>query len=169
MKNVSFNVFSIFWTLWHKEIAKFKKRNLKVFKINIWSFYKTFCRKWEGETLPKWFFIFKQLEKCQKILSKFNNLNFYCLRSSQRLTLHISLLKRNLWSCSKWPISEGKIWTFFMASKKEIYFSYKAFVSYICWQGYFFSRIYWDGIKIVFHNIWRDFQMTKRKHSNTNF
>ena len=26
---------------------------------------KTFCRKWEGETIPKWFFIFKQLEKCQ--------------------------------------------------------------------------------------------------------
>ena len=25
----------------------------------------TFCRKWEGEILPKLFFIFKQLEKCQ--------------------------------------------------------------------------------------------------------
>ena len=25
----------------------------------------TFCRKWEEEILPKLFFIFKQLEKCQ--------------------------------------------------------------------------------------------------------
>ena len=26
---------------------------------------KILCRKWEGETLPKSFFIYKQLDKCQ--------------------------------------------------------------------------------------------------------
>ena len=46
-------------------MAKYKIRNLKVliqtFEISI----KKFCRKWEGETLPKWFLVFKQIEKFQ--------------------------------------------------------------------------------------------------------
>ena len=29
------------------------------------AFIKTFCGKWKEETLPKWFFISKKLEKCQ--------------------------------------------------------------------------------------------------------
>ena len=41
-------------------MAKCKTRNL-TFGVSI----KTFWRKWEGETLPKWFFIYKQLSKCQ--------------------------------------------------------------------------------------------------------
>ena len=42
-------------------MAKYKIRNLKqTFR----DFVGTFSRKWEGETLPKWFFIFKELEKC---------------------------------------------------------------------------------------------------------
>ena len=30
-----------------------------------YAFIETFCRKWEGEILPKLFFTFKQLEKCK--------------------------------------------------------------------------------------------------------
>ena len=46
-------------------MAKYNIRNLQVFKTNIWISIKTFCRKWEREALPKRFFIFKQLGKCQ--------------------------------------------------------------------------------------------------------
>ena len=35
--------------------------------------------------------------------------------------------------------------------KIEIYFPYNTFVSYICQQGIFFSKIYRDGIKNIFH------------------
>ena len=43
-------------------MANYKLEISKVFKTNTG---KTFCRKSEGETLPKLFFIFKQLENCQ--------------------------------------------------------------------------------------------------------
>ena len=33
---------------------------------------KLFCRKWEGETPPKWLFLFKQLEKCQNEYYPYN-------------------------------------------------------------------------------------------------
>ena len=46
-------------------MAKYKIRNLKVFKTNFEVSIKTLCRILEGETLPKCFFIYKQLEKCQ--------------------------------------------------------------------------------------------------------
>ena len=40
---------------------------------------KTFCRKWEGETLPKWFFFLSNLKN-----AKPDNLNLmsYCRRTS---------------------------------------------------------------------------------------
>ena len=44
--------------------GKVQDKNLKVSKINICSFYQTFCGKCEEEPLPKWFFIFNQLENC---------------------------------------------------------------------------------------------------------
>ena len=54
--------------------------------------------------------------------------------------------------------------------KKKNYFSHNTlFVSYICWQGFFFSRKYRDEIKNIFHNIWKVFQMAKIKYSNSNF
>ena len=58
-----------------------------------------------------------------------------------------------------------------MILKKEIYFSYKTFVSYICWKGDFFFKnaVYQDGIKNIFYDIWRVFQMAKIKDTNSNF
>ena len=45
MENIYLNVFSIFYTSWNKEMAKFKIRNLKVFKTNIWRFYQNIFQK----------------------------------------------------------------------------------------------------------------------------
>ena len=47
-------------------MAKYKIRNLEkflkqTFEVSI----KIFCWKWERETLTKWFFIYKELDKCQ--------------------------------------------------------------------------------------------------------
>ena len=58
---------------------------------------KTFCRKWEGESPPKRFFIFKQLEKYQNECypSNLNLISFCNLTSLQLLLFHITLLKRN--------------------------------------------------------------------------
>ena len=54
--------------------------------------------------------------------------------------------------------------------KIEIYFSSNTFVSCICWhEGFFQEHNYNDGIKNIFHNIWRVFRMPKIKHSNINF
>ena len=64
-------------------MAKYKIRNLKVFKQTFEVSIKTFCRKWEVETLPKRFFIFKELKKCQNEYYPYNlNLISFC-----RLTL----------------------------------------------------------------------------------
>ena len=66
---------------------KFLKK--KTFEISI----KTFCRKWEGETLPKCFFIFKQLEKYQNEYYPYNiNLILFCRRI---FPANIYLLKVN--------------------------------------------------------------------------
>ena len=86
---------------------------------------KTFCWKWEGETLPKWFFIFKQRGKCQ---NKYYPDNLNLMSSCRRASLHvlmfpISLLERNLWSYWKCQTFDGKIWPFFMTSKIRDLFS----------------------------------------------
>ena len=53
---------------------------------------KTFCRKWEGETHPKWSFILKQLEKWQSEHYPYNlDLTGFCRRTSFSL-LHICFL-----------------------------------------------------------------------------
>ena len=60
----------------------------------------------------------------------------------------ISLQKMSLWSYWKWQTFEDKIWPFFVTSKnREVYFPYNMFVSYNCWQGNFYSKIYRNGIK----------------------
>ena len=64
----------------------------QTFEVSI----KIFCRKWEGENLPKWFFIYKQLEKCQiEYYSDNLNLKRFCRRTSLHVfMLPISLLKK---------------------------------------------------------------------------
>ena len=48
-------------------MAEYKIRNLKNFLKHIFEVsIKTCCRKWGGQTLPKRFFIFKQLKKMPK-------------------------------------------------------------------------------------------------------
>ena len=47
-------------------MAKCKIRNLKLFEKQTFEVsMKTFSRKWEGEALPKLFFTYKKLDKCQ--------------------------------------------------------------------------------------------------------
>ena len=53
------------------------KGNWKFFKQTFEVSIKEFCRKWERETLPKWFFIYKQLDKCQNEYSP-GNRNIIC-------------------------------------------------------------------------------------------
>ena len=63
-------------------MAKYNIRNLKVFKTKIWISIKKLCRKWERETLPNRFFIFKQLEKYQNEYYPYNlNLMSFCRRT----------------------------------------------------------------------------------------
>ena len=64
----------------------------QTFEVSI----KIFCWKWEGENLPKRFFIYKQLEKCQiEYYSDNLNLKRFCRRTSLHvLMLPISLLKK---------------------------------------------------------------------------
>ena len=84
--------------------------------------FKIFCRKWEGGALLEWFFIIKQLKKCQSDYYPDNlRLISFCRPTSLYvLMFSISLLKTNLWSYWKWHSFEGIIWPL----KKEIYFHY---------------------------------------------
>ena len=80
-------------------MAKYKIRSFRKFSEEIYEvFAKKFCRKWEGETLPKWFFSFKQLEKGQNEYYPHNlNLISFCsLTSLQLLMFPISPVERNL-------------------------------------------------------------------------
>ena len=81
---------------------------------------KTFCRKWEGGTLPKGFFNFKQPEKSQNEYypDNLNLISFFSLISLQLLLFPVFLLKSNLLLYRKWKTFEGKIWPFFMTSKR---------------------------------------------------
>ena len=67
-------------------MAKHKIRNLKVLKQIFEVSMKILCRKWEGEILPKQFFIFKQLEKCQ---NKYVNVNVNLIRFCRCTCLHV--------------------------------------------------------------------------------
>ena len=72
---------------------------------------KLFCWKWEGETLTKWFFIYKQLDKCQ---NEYYPENPNLISFMRRISLHvimfqIFLQKRNMWSYWKEQTLEGKI------------------------------------------------------------
>ena len=66
----------------------------ETFEVSI----KIFPRKWEGETLAKWFFIYKQLEKCQNEYypDNPNLISFWrrILASLHILMFPISLLKK---------------------------------------------------------------------------
>ena len=95
---------------------------------------KTFCRKWEGETLPKWLVIYKQPEECQSGYYPDNlDLISFCIHTSLQVLLFlISLLKRNLRLHWKWQTFEEKISPFFMTSKKkEILFLTHLFLIFV--------------------------------------
>ena len=63
-------------------MAKYNIKNLQVFQTNKFSI-KISCRKWETETLPKWFFIYKQFDKCQNEYYPDNrNIISFCRRIS---------------------------------------------------------------------------------------
>ena len=65
-------------------MAKYNiKKNWKSFKQTFEVSIKFFCRKWERETFPKWFFIYKQLDKCQNEYYPDNgNIISFCRRVS---------------------------------------------------------------------------------------
>ena len=60
------------------EFWEFLKRT---FEVSV----KIFCRKWEGETLSKWFFIYKQLDKSQ---NEHYPDNPYLISFCRRISLH---------------------------------------------------------------------------------
>ena len=55
-----------------------------------------------------------------------------------------------------------------MTRKKEIYFPKNKFVSYVCQQRIFFSKIYRDGSKNLFIIFVGIFEWQKLKYSNSN-
>ena len=124
--------------------GKVQARKFKSFlKQTSESFINTFCRKWEGETRPKWFFIYKSLEKCQKEYypDNQNSISFCRCTSLHVLMFPVSLPKQNLWSYWKWQTFEEKIWPFFMTTKNKDFLN-DTFVSYMLDKEVFFSRIY---------------------------
>ena len=108
--------------------SKWQDNKFKSFlKQTSLAFIKTFCGKWKEETLPKWFFISKKLEKCQNeyYLDNLNFISFYTLlhvfytQFLHVLMFPVPLLKRNLWSYWKWKTFEIKFWPFFMIAYKK--------------------------------------------------
>ena len=74
-------------------ILRNDKLQEKFLKKNIWNFCQNILQKREGETLPKCFFIFKQLEKYQNEYYPYNiNLIRFCRRT---FPANIYLLKVN--------------------------------------------------------------------------
>ena len=102
-------------------IKKFLKQTHEVY-------IKTFCKKWEGETQPKWPFILQMPKRILSSQSKFNKF----------LQTYIIFLIKQL------------------------------FVKFVN-EEFFFSKIYRDGIKNIFQNIWKMIRMARVKHSNNNF
>ena len=145
------------WQSARQEIQKFLK---ETFEVSI----KTFYRKWEGESHPKWFLIYKQFERCQNECQPDNlNLICFCRRTSLHVLMFpISLLKWNLWSHWKWQTFEGKVWQFFMTSENRDLFSWNTFVSYICLQGNFFQEYIAMELKLFFICL-KDFPNAKNK------
>ena len=132
--NIYINVFSIFYTSWHKEMEIFKIRNLKAFKTNTWSFYWNILQKMGRSNSPQVilnFSSFLELKNAKKILSwqpKFKKfLQSYLFATSNvphyfstRMESVIMLKMTNFW--------RPNLRTFHDV-KKKIYFSYNTFVS----------------------------------------
>ena len=110
---------------WPLRIGKVQDKKIwKILKETSGVSIKTFCRKWEGETLPKWLSIFKQLKKCQVPNAKYPlaRSNVPHFSTKNEICYHIGnskLFKENL--------------VFFITSKEiGIYFLKNTFISYTC-------------------------------------
>ena len=132
---------------------------------------KTFWRKWKGQTLPKWTFIFKQLEKCQNEYYPGNlNLISFCIRTSLPVLIFpISLLKRNHIETNFWRKFCHFPWrqkyrVFFINTNLFLIFDSKE----IFFQEYIEMELLFLLLLNIFHNIRRYFRMAKLKHSNSN-
>ena len=133
-----------------KYLAEYGKEKLSLNESSFLSNFKNFQNEYYSDNL--------------------NWLSFCSLTSLQLLMFRISLLKKNLWSCSKWPIPEEISGRFSWRQKKRFVFLKTHFLKHLyLLTRRFFSRIYRDGIKNVFHNIWRVFQIAKINHSSSNF
>ena len=134
----------------------------KKFKRTLDVSIKKLCRKWEGGTLSKWFFVFKQLEKRQNECYPHNlNLtNFSRCTSLLVLMFLISLLKKNLIILKMTNLQE-KFVHFSRRLKNRDLFSLQHYCFFYLLTKNFFSRIYRDGIKNIFHSSWRIFRMAK--------
>ena len=122
-------------------MGKCKIRSLNVFQIKTWSFYQSISQKWKP--VPKWFFIFKQLENCQNKCYR-DNSNFirFCRRTSLHVLMFpISVLKINLWSYWEWQTFEEKFWSFFMMSKNAFIFLIKHLFLIFVNNDIFFKNI----------------------------
>ena len=128
-------------------MAKYNiKKNWKSFKQTFEVSIKFFCRKWERETFPKWFFIYKQLDKCQNEYYPENpNITRFCRRTSLHVLMFPNfLLKKNLWSYGKWQTFEETIWPFFHNVRKEGFMFFKTYLFLIFVNKECFLKIYRD-------------------------
>ena len=106
---------------WNEEMAKCKIRSLKVFKMNIWSFYQNILQKMGMRNSSQTILPFLRLEKCQDKYYP-GNLNFmsFCRRTLHVLMFSIPVLKSNLWSYWKWQTLEEKT-TCHISWRQKIY------------------------------------------------
>ena len=102
-----------------------------------------------------------------KLNLNLNLIRFSSFTSLQPLMFFISLVKRNLWACLKWPISERNMGIFRGVKKKDLFFLTRHFFLHLLTRK-FFSRLYKEEIKNNFHNNWRVFQIVKITHSICN-
>ena len=96
-----------------------------------------------------------------------NLIRFSSFTSLQLLMFFISPVKRNLWACLKWPISERNMGFFRGVKKRDLFFLQDICFLHLLTRR-FFSRLYREKIKNNFHNNWRVFQIVKIKHSICN-
>ena len=74
-------------------MAKYKIRNLKFLKQTFKVSIKTFCKKWEEETLPKWLWTWKMPKRISSWQSRFNVFQTFLARSNDP---HFSFKKESV-------------------------------------------------------------------------
>ena len=171
MENKSFNMFWIFKFLTLRN-GKVHDKKFKTFLNKHLKFLsRQFAENGKEKLFPNDSSFLKNLKNAKQILSwqsKFNKfLQTYLIARST--VSHFSTKEESVIILKITNFWRKNMEIFHDVKTIEIFFPYNRFVSYICWRGIFFSRLYRDWIKNIFHNIWRIFRRAKIKRSNSNF